>query len=179
MALAVVVAALWSCLDSPNLWHHTRLRSVGGTVWVKCGAEGQMRPAIFDDPANVRVILVHNAAFDNSKSSLLKGYVNLWRLILSHEIQFGRYQGLRLPLSVRSETSGHDVGDEGVRLLLRKGVRGFVHLDLGLTHVSDGGVRCLCDLPDLQDVYLDGTGVSDRGLRELGKKGRLETSACS
>ena len=176
MAPVVVALAVWVCWNSPHwcrsLWRHTRLRMAGGTVLVRYGVEGHMRPAFFDDPAEVRAIWLNSPAFDDQNISLLKGYKRLWRLDLSQtKITSAAIKELDCRNLSWLQLRGTNVDSEGIRWLAERCPH--IHdLDLGGTRVTDDGVRWLCGLANLWEVCLDDTGVSDRALRELEKAPR-------
>ncbi len=151
---------------------YPRLRMAGGTVLVRYGVEGHMRPAFFDDPAEVRAIWLNSPAFDDQNISLLKGYKRLWRLDLSQtKITSAAIKELDCRNLSWLQLRGTNVDSEGIRWLAERCPH--IHdLDLGGTRVTDDGVRWLCGLANLWEVCLDDTGVSDRALRELEKAPR-------
>ena len=82
LALAAAAAVAWVCWNFPEFWRDTEFAWRAEPFGLTRGAEGEMRAAIFDDPAKVRMITIRNAAFDDSQILLLKGYTGLWWLDL-------------------------------------------------------------------------------------------------
>jgi internalin A len=144
----------------------------GGSVLVSCGVEGEMRPTVLDDPRKVMMIWMNSPAFDDGQISLLRGYTGVWQLSLSRSgISSAAIKELdcRVVSSLRLRST--KVDDAGVRWLVERcpNVRS---LDLGNTRVTDGGIHWLCGLSRLDEVYLDGTSVSDKAMPQLKKAPR-------
>ena len=171
LAALVAVAVGWACWNAPHwcwcVWCHTRIRAAGGTVWVASGVEGHGRPAIVDDPADVRYLSLNSGAFGDGQVSLLRAYTRLIRLSLSGtKIRSAAIKCINSPSLFVFEARGTGVDDDGVRLLAERFPR-LCKLDLGDTPLTDGCAKWLCHLTAPCDVYLDGTGVSDTGLRDF------------
>lgn len=172
IARAIILVAIGlACLSlthwGRSFWRHTKIRMAGGSLLVPCGVEGDMRPAFFDDPGKVRAIWLNGSAFDDHDMYMLGGYTALKRLNLSQtQVSSAGIRELDCPVLTWLQLRATNVDDEGIKLLAEK-FRYLNDLDLCGTHITDDAVPALCRLPHLEQVNLDNTGVSDRGLKEL------------
>lgn len=171
VALALVTAVVCLSLSSwgHSFWSHARIRIAGGSVLVRWNVEGDLRPALFDNPASVEAIWLNNPQFDDKKVFLLKGYTGLFRLSLSEtKIGSSAIKELDCRCVMALYLQNTNVDDEGLRWLAER-FRQLHTVNLTGTRITDDGVHWLCGLKPCSQVYLNETVVSDRGLQELEK----------
>ncbi|MGL6074206.1 MAG: hypothetical protein ACRC8S_08595 [Fimbriiglobus sp.] len=65
-----------------------------------------------------------------------------------------------------------DVGDPSVAWL-RASCASLTHLDLTGTQITDRGMKCLARMPNLQELLVDGTAITEAGLVAWHGAGRL------
>ena len=92
-----------------------------GPFRVASGVEGHGRPAIVDDPADVRYLSLNSGAFGDGQVSLLRAYTRLIRLSLSGtKIRSAAIKCINSPSLFVFEARGTGVDDDGVRLLAER-----------------------------------------------------------